>query len=321
MRRLVTSELIADVRSLTDEENTVSVKDVQDIIPALNRAQDIASNILARHYESPLLTYTLVNLTPDVQEYDIPSDAFEQRLEKVEIKVNSFFTEVERLSYRDITYYESSLKTSYPYYYSVIGTKYRLLPNINAAYPLRIWYLKDPDPLVMEQGRITAINQNSNYLVVDSIGEDLTTDSSELNSFVNIIDGNTGAVRVSLQIQSIVGNKITFKSSPSRDEVLGKTISSAIPDAVTKDDYVCVVSGTCISLLKKPFSNYLIQLAVADITRKLGGNLDMELAIKKEMEELVTRSWVGREQTLKVKASSSNWAYSRRRPFITNSGN
>lgn len=321
MRRLVTSELIADVRSLTDEENIASVKDVEDIIPALNRAQDIAANILARHYESPLLKYTLVNIESGVQEYDIPEDAFEQRLEKVEIKINSFFTEIARLSYRDITYYESNLKVAYPYYYCIIGTKYRLLPNVNGAYPLRIWYLKDPEPLVLEQGRVTTINQVSNYLIVDSIGSDLTTDSSELNSFVNLIDGNTGEVRASLQIQSIVGNKITFKTSPTRTEVLNKEITGDIPDALQKDDYICTISGTCISLLKKPFNNYLIQLAVADITRKLGGNTEVELAIKSELEEIVTRSWVGREQTLSVKPKSSNWAYSRRRPFITNTGN
>lgn len=319
MRRLVTSELLSDVRSLVDETNSADVKDIEDILPALNRAQDIAANILSRQYESPLLVPLAVALTAGIQEYDIPENAFEQRLEKVEININGYFSEVPRISYRDITDFESRATVTYPFAYCVIGNKYRLLPNVNAAHPLRIWYLRDPEPLVLEQGRITRINSALNYIIVDALGEDITTDASELNSFVNLIDGSTGLVKGSLQVQSIAGNRITFKSTPSRDTVLGKTILGSLPSDLDQDDYLCTISGTCIPFFKKPVSNYIIQLAVADIVRKLGANTDVELRLKEELEDLVQRSWAGREQTLRVKQTNRNWARPKRR-FVTPTG-
>jgi hypothetical protein len=315
MRRLTVQTLIDEVRSMIDEDNTSSVDDALDILPALNRAQDYAGNILARQYESPMITHTTVGLIAGVNEYDIPEDAFEQRLEKVEVSINQLFYPVKRLDYQDITLYETPTKINVPYYYCVIGNKFRLLPTPSGTYSLRIWYLKDPDPLVKEQGRITILNTANNYLIVDSIGSDLTAEMDQLNSYVNIVDGQSGLIKASMQIQSIQGNKITFKSSPTRSTVLNKTISSSIPSTVEADDLICVLSGSCVPLFKKPNSNFLIQYAVAEITRKLGGPADIEKAVLKDLELQVERSWVGREVSQRVKKVSKNWAVPTRRYF------
>ena len=319
-RRLTTEDLVAEVRSMIDESNLVSVRDEEDIIPALNRGQDHAANILARHYEAPLLTYTTVQLTSGQQEYLIPEDALEQRLEKIEVKVNNLFYPVKRIDYRDATSYETSkITTNISYYYAVIGNKYRLIPAPSTTYPLRVWYLKDPEPLVKSQGRITLVKAQSNYIVVDAIGSDLTVSNSDLNCYANIIDGQTGEVKGTLQIANIQGNKITFKSvfGPNdRTTVLNKTISSDLSTiAVQEDDFICTIHGTCIPIFKKPFSNYLIQFAVAEMQRKLGGPADMELRVRQELEKIVERSWVGRETSLRVNRANRNWEVPPRRFF------
>lgn len=321
-RRLTTDDLIAEVRSLIDEANRANISDELDILPALNRAQDVAANILARHYESPLLTYKSLTLTQGQSEYPIPEDAFEQRLEKIEVYITSVYYPVKRIDYRDITLYETPTRTNVPYYYAVIGTKFRLLPSPTAVYPVRLWYLKDPETLVKPQGRITHINTQSNYLMLDSVGTEMTSQMDNLDSFVNIVDGQTGVIKGTLQVQSINGNRVTFKSQPSRISVLNKDISTSIGNlpngTAEQDDYVCLIHGSCIPVFKKPFANYLIQFAVAEIQRKLGGPADMELRVRDELEKIVERSWVGRENFLRVQKRNRNWQVPSRRYFNNN---
>lgn len=310
------NDMVSDVRSLLDEDNRESVKDDVDILPALNRAQDYAANILARHYESPMLRHTTISTTNGTKEYEIPEDAFEERLEKVEVEVNSLFYPVTRIDFRHLSLYETQGATSIPYYYAVIGDKFRILPTSNGTYKLRIWYLEDPLPMVLQQGRITSVNESGNYVLVDSAGDDLTTESDQLNSYVNVIDGHSGRRKASLQIKTIADDKITFKTIPIRNSVLNFDIDTDISSltdedgtsvSIEPDDYLCVIKGTCIPFFKKPFSNFMIQYAIAEIRRKLGGPADMELRVLKELEEQVERSWVGREQSIRITKRNDKW--------------
>ena len=166
----------------------------------------------------------------------------------------------------------------------------------------------------MPQGRVTLLNTAQNYLIVDSIGADLTTQSDQLNSYVNIINGQTGEIRVTLQIQSISDNKVTFRTAPSRATVLGKTVSGTlVASGLEADDYICVSSGICVPYYGKPTSNFLIQFSVAEIVRKLGGQSQDEENILKKFEEQIEKTWVGRQVDLRVKKKSNNWGVSTRR--------
>jgi hypothetical protein len=319
---ITVDDLIDNVRSMLDEDNRASVKDDEDILPALNRAQDYAANILSRHYESPMLAKKDVATINGQMEYEIPEDAFEQRLEKLEVRLNNIFYQMRRIDYRDISIFENKSSTSIPYYYVVIGNRYRIIPASNSIYPLRIWYLKDPAPLVKSQGRINIVNTSGNYVIVDNIGEDLTTEADNLNSYANIIDAQTGKRKATYQIKTINGNQITFKTSPTRTTVQNITIDTSMeaanlnvnttddegPDvSIEPDDFICVIKGACVPFFKKPFSNFLIQYAIAEIRRKLGGPAELEQRVLKELEEQVERSWVGREQSLRVKKRSDKW--------------
>lgn len=305
-RRITTTNLLAEVRSLLDEYNTEQVRDEQDILPALNRAQDAAANVLARHYEEPLLTSTTITITSEQATegmIDIPEDAFEQRLEKIELFQNQVYLEIPRISYRDATDHEYPMNAALPSFYAVVGRKFRLYPQVQAGAKLRLWYLKDPEPLSIVQGRITSVDAVNRRLVLDAIGPDLTTEEDLLNSYINVTDGETGLVKGRFQIQSIVDRRLTLRSVPKRTTVLEKTILSEVDATLIKpDDIVTTIHGVGVPFLKKPLANFLISYAVADLkVNKLGGDATLIAQQVQMFSEQVERMWVGREQTRRVK--------------------
>lgn len=313
--------LVNEVRQQLDELNRDSVSTENDILPTLNRASDFASDILTRKYPEPLLKYTTLDLQAGVSEYDIPEDVFEDRILKLETTVpvgtgRANYIEIQRISYRDITNYESAAISSFPLYYCIIGRKIRIVPQPSGSYDARMWFIRNPEKLVMPQGRVTMINSAQNYIIVDQAGSDLSTESDQLQSYINVIDGQSGEIKGTLQIQSIAENKITFRTVPSslRPTVYNRTIDTSLQDInIQPDDYICAVDGICVPYFGRPTSNFLIQYAVAEITRKLGGAADTEENILKKFEQQVERTWAGRQQELRVKKKSNVWGTNTRR--------
>jgi len=307
-RSRTTKDLVQDVRSLLDEDNTAALDDLRDIVPALNRGLSKAFSVLARHYPEPLLTYTTLSPESGQAEYDIPEDAFEDRVEKIETVSNNLFYPVRRVDFRDLTNFETSGTTNTPMVWASLGRSFRVAPKPTGTYQFRVWYLKEPPNLGIEQGRITLLRAESNYVVVDLPSETLESAIDSNNAYVSIVDKDTGVIKSSHQIQNIVGNRILFSSSPSKSSVHGEAISGTISPKVEVDDYVCLAGQSCISPLRNPLANYIVQFAVAELIRKLGGESDMEQRVLKEMERDVEKQWAGRETTLRVKSSSKHWA-------------
>ena len=313
-QRIVVDDLVAEVRSMTDEDNVESVSDTDDILPALNRAQNYAVDILARRYKEPLLATASIDVSSGVDSYTIPEDALEQRLLTVEVNQNGIYTQLLYVDFQDISRYEvSTSRVAVPIYYTVIGNQLKVVPTPTGTYDFRVWYLKDPMPLVTQQGRINLVNTTTHYVIVDSVGGDLSSVADNLESFVNIIDGASGVRKATLQIQSIVGTKITFKTVPTRTSVLDLTVDTTTATLLTgltiqQDDYVCLSSGACVPFLKKPLSNFLVQYAVAEITRKLQGNAGLEEQVLQKFEKQVEKSWVERPNGLRIKKRNGNWS-------------
>lgn len=321
--------LVDEVRAQLDENNQDSVDDNVDILPTLNRAQDYAFDILARKYAEPILKYKTLVLLNGIAEYDISQDVFEDRVLKIEIMVpaaipvsptvGATYREIQRVTYRDISNYESASKTNVPYYYAIYGRKIRFLPTPTGTYNARLWFLRDPEKLVPPQGRVTIMNSTSNYCILDQAGSLLSTEADQLESYVNWIDGQTGDIKGTLQIQSIQGNKVTFRTVPARATVLTRSVVGGIAQcnntdfAPAVDDYIAPIDGTCVPYYGRPTCNFLIQYAVAEIVRKLGGASDQEQQVLQKFEQQVERTWVGREQQLRIKKRSQNWGVPTRR--------
>lgn len=325
--RILTDDLISQVRAQLAEENQESITDDNDILPALNRAQDYGFDIFARWYPDPLLKHVNVQLQQGTNEYSIPPDAFEARLEKIEVVINGLFYPVQKINYTDISMYETALSTSIPLYWAMVGMKYRVFPNPLSTYPLRIWYLTDPLKLVKNQGRINIINSTSNYIIVDQIGANLTTETDQLNSYINIVDGDSGVRKATYQIQNIAGNKITLKTVPTRTTVLDIPIDTSLttltsPNTVINaDDYVSIIGGTCVPFMKKPMSNFMVQYAVAELRRKLGeSDANLEEQVLAKFEKEVVEQWAGRANTLRVANRSNNWPMPNTRRLVITQG-
>lgn len=314
--------LVSDVRSMLDEQNRDSVDTENDILPALNRGQDYAFDIYARKYVEPILRHHDMQLQSGVQEYAIPEDVFEDRILKIEVRVptggvGSTFAEVQQISYRDLANYESISNTNIPLYYAIYGRKIRFVAPPTGVYPIRIWSLRNPEKLVLSQGRITNINTASNYLIVDSAGSTLTTEADKLGSYVNVVDGQTGEIKGTLQIQSLnSNNRLVFRTVPQRTPVLNREVTGDLSSiAVELDDYIANIEGTCVPYFSRPTSNFLVQFAVAEITRKLGGSADMEQRVLDKFERQIEKSFANRPQTLRVTKRSRIWGVPTRRWF------
>lgn len=309
MRSITTRGLLAQIRSLLDENNEAEISDELDLMPALNRAFDDAMDILARKYPDALIQPLTVPIVPGQALYDIPEDAYQERLEKVEAFVNGFYTEIKRIAYNDITAYDVP-SSGTPYYYAVMGTQYKLAPpprNING---IRIWYIPERGPMVPEYGRISSVNTEGNYVVVTDIQDptQVSNGIDDLSSFVNVVDNRSGMIKATLQIQTVGTSKLTFKTVPTRTTVQGRTVLGALPATVERDDYICPVDGTCIPPMRSPLANFLISYTVADIKAiKLDGDPQVVLKMLDKFEQRVERTWVRREQELRVGKASRIW--------------
>lgn len=302
--------LVDEIRAQVDEQNIDSVDTTRDILPTLNRGQDYAMNILARKYPDPFITSQTITLSSSDNTYELPEDCFEDRIMKVVISISGVQQEVRRVSFYDAWKWTSTNnRVPIPVAYYIQGRNIVFVPGSGGQYPAIIYYIKQSEELVLPQGRVTVINQASNYVIVDGLGDDLTSESDQLNSYVNIVDSQSGIIKWSGQIQNIDGDRITFRSSPQRTTVLGRTIQTALPlpaadIQVELDDTLCVVKGSAVPYFQQPMANFLIQFTVAEIIRKLGGDAATEETILKKFESQVSEIWQGRENT-KVKQNRS----------------
>jgi hypothetical protein len=301
--------LITQVRYQLDELNEASVSDEQDIIPSLSRGHDYACSLLARFYEAPLIVSKNITTTSSI-DYPIPPDAFEQRIEHVELLQNQdYYRHLTSVDFRQSTYLEGIAGGAHPTHWAIIGPNLRLLPRPAAGLTVRVWYSKDPGSLVKEQGRIRQTpTTDQAYLILDEVGPDISEDTLSYSSFFNVVDAATGRVKCTLQVGYVENSRIYFKTNPTYSEVEGRAVSSTLNDlGITAGDYVCSYSGICVPVLQKPLSNFLIQFAVAEITRSLGGDAPTEEAVLKKFEEQVKKTWAGRNKTLRVQRTNSFW--------------
>lgn len=321
MRLITVDDLIAHVRSRIDLTSNEGIGDTDDILPALNRGQKFAADILAKHYPEPLLKRESVSFVNGQDLYDIPKTAFEDRLLLVEVKRSGRWRELKRISYRENSDYDwdDDDLTSYPEHYSIEGRKYRILPGLNGISELRIWYMEQPEEYVVQQGRITAIDTANNRVTLDAIGTGLSTDSESLAAYVNVIDHLTGEIKATLQLTTTDSTTklVTFKSTPTRTTVLGRSVSSNIASltdddgqtvSISVDDYLCTVFGTCVPQFKDPMSNFVIEYATAEMKDKLQREgQELSRQVLKGFEQQVRRTWAARETSIRIQRRNPTW--------------
>jgi hypothetical protein len=301
--------LVAEVREQLDETNTSSVSDTK-ILNALNRGNDYVWDIYARRYPEPLLREDTLELESGTTEYDLPEDIFEDRLLKVEISTTNQPTEVDIISFSDAGKWRSTSPTPAPNKCYLRGRKLVFCQPPTGTYDALLYVLRDAEQLVLPQGRITTVSVADDYIIVDELGDSLTTSSDQLGSYVNLVDGNTGLIKCTLQISAIntTTRRVTFRSSPIRSTVLGRTVVGEIPTTVEQDDYICSILGTCVPYFARPTSNFLVEFATESITRGLQGAAAEQAEVLKRFEDQIKSAHSRRPGTLRIKQKNRAWS-------------
>ena len=301
------SDLIVRVREKTDEENTTTVAD-STIIRSLNEAQRNLVRIAARQYDQIFITNT--TLTSDSDGFaTIPEDAFDRRLEFLEIEVGQGITrKLLREKPGRVPDYRTSTSFQYPYAYTTTQNKIQLLPAPSGPITITAWYTKRPGSLGTSQGRILSIG--SSTLVVDAVGSSIGTGVDDLSAFVTVVDSTTGLPKGSYQLASVdsTTNTLTIKeSSLDRTAVAGNTLSTTLDSTIEQDDYVCVVGTTAVLELLSDYSDYIIQSAVVDIRRGLREETNPDYSYLKDLERELETLWSGRDLDARVTRRNPHW--------------
>ena len=128
-------EMIDQVRDAIDEDSTATISD-SDILESLNRAQDFAADILARHYKDPLLTYTTIDTVNAQYEYDLPEGIFEDRIAFIEVLVpssNNHTYPMDKIQPTEAYKWETNTAVAIPTKYLIHGRTLRL-PTPSSVY-------------------------------------------------------------------------------------------------------------------------------------------------------------------------------------------
>lgn len=309
---LTTTELIEEVRNLIDESSDSDIKD-SHILASLNRAMTSGYNTMAKVFPDPLMTY--IDTTVDsTGKLDLPEGIFEDRVLHIDHMYSNVWRRLTPETYSGLHNFTNGGTSSWPEVWAVVGREILFKPTTSAGVSVRIWYVKTPEKLVEPQGRITRIG--SDYFVVDSYSEGLSTDADELNSYFNIIGFNKGDVKWSGQVKTITGDKIQHKSTVTRSTVLNQTIGtdqSTATTAIRQDDYICEVGGTCVPYMPSLLENFVMQSAVVDMLDRLGHESDMARQTLSYYYKKLEKQWQGRVARTKVHLTSGQWANNRNR--------
>jgi hypothetical protein len=279
----------------------------------LNRSQDEAAQLLARHYVEPILTYTDVTLTA-LQDYELPEDCFEERVLKVEYIAGNHIAPypLQRIDFEsdEASSYSNAAACQGPEAWMQIGTirSVRVFPVPTGGGVLRMWYAKKPDDLVMSQGRIKSV-VNATTIELDVLGDEITADQDEDGSHLCIIDGQTGVIKHVLEVAYLpptAPTTVRFSLAPIATQIEGIPVV-AVPDLTLADyvgDYVCLAPFTCIPTIRNPVLNYIKSYAIALVQTNLGAEHEVAYQALKEMEKFVTSMDSGKETHHKVKMRS-----------------
>lgn len=315
LNRYLVDSIIEEVRLICGEDNRSGSISDELVLRLLNSAQEEAAQLLARKYPEPLLTYTDIPLTSEI-DYDIPEDAFEERVLKCEVIQGNNVAPwpVLRVDYNDdlLAGYSEEQVSSTPEVWFQIGStrSIRVLPKPQPGYTLRMWYAKKPDDLVVSQGKIKALT-NATTIQLDEIGEDITNDQDQDGSHLSVIDGQTGIRKAVLRVASTnsTANTVTFAStiaSGTVTEIEGITID--VPDFTTQKiaigDYVCIAPYTCLPSIRVPLVRYIVQYAIALVQVNLGAEHQVAFQALQKMQQFVEGMDTGKQNIKRVHMKS-----------------
>lgn len=174
---------------------------------------------------------------------------------------------------------------------------------------------------------ITETKEVLDYIVVSGFdnSEITPSDSYLKSSYFNIVDAQTGLIKVSLQaaptsqIDEVTGHFKLYPMEPYKQKVLNRPITGPttleIDDlGFEDDDQICSTYGSSVLELDTILENFVIQYAVTEIRRSLG-NQDMvsEVQILSQFEKDIRRANLNRDNSRRIQFKTSTFVKGRYR--------
>ena len=174
---------------------------------------------------------------------------------------------------------------------------------------------------------IKNLGQFLDYILVSDFDPEQVTveDSYSKASYFNIIDAQTGLVKVSLQASPISGkDEVTgqfklYPMEPYKQKVLNRPITSPsvleLSDlGFEEDDQICSTYGSSVLEIDTILENFVIQYAVTEIRRSLG-NQDMvsEVQVLSQFEKDIRRAHLNRDSSRRIQFKTSTFVKGRYR--------
>lgn len=174
---------------------------------------------------------------------------------------------------------------------------------------------------------ITETKEVLDYLLISDFNSEeiKKEDSYKKESYFNIVDSQTGLIKVSLQASpiseddSVTGQYKLYPMEPYKQRVLNRPITSPsvleLDDlGFEEDDQICSTYGSSVLEIDTILENFVIQYAVTEIRRSLG-NQDMvsEVQLLAQFEKDIRRAHLNRDSSRRIQFKTSTFVKGRYR--------
>lgn len=312
------SNILDELRAAVEEENSVQIQDDYNLLPILNRAHRKAYEILTQAYPEPLLDYR--DIAVSTREFNLPENIYQDKLHKLYWidSTGKKLGECSKAGVHQFSDEDSVGELGWPSSYVIFGRKIRFSADPSST--LRMWYMNELERLNEPIATIDGVT-GTDTLQISELDASYNFTGGRTSSYVNIVDGQTGLIKATVQVRSSSTDTIVIRSSPDRTLVLNRDISSdltALTDSkgdvitVNADDYVCDIKGVCVLPYWDLVADFMTQYSIAELKRELGYAYDVDqqlvTAFKVDMRKAAL---AGRDAPFVIRRRNAIWNTSR----------
>ena len=316
-RGLTISDMLDELRAAVEEENSVQIKDDYNLLPILNRAHSKAFEILTRTYPEPLLTKT--DIVVNTKELVLPENVYQDKIH-LAYWIDDTGRKIAQCNKSGLQAFSDAdgNDNGYPSSYVIMQRKLRF--SGEPAGTLRIWHMRELDRLVEPIATIDEV-PDATHLSIADLDPTYSLTAGRHSSYLNIVDGQTGLIKGTIQVKQITTDEIEIRSTPDRSAVLNRDISNDLATIVddegavvtiSADDYLCEIRGTCVLPYWDLVHDFIIQYGIAELKRELGYAYDVDQQLVSAFRSDMTKAAVAnRDAPMTIRRRNAIWNQSR----------
>lgn len=308
-------DMIDQLRSVIEEENTAQIKDDRDLLPLINNAHKKAFEILAQIYPEPIMTFQTFDVSSQV--WTLPENIYQDKvILMVWVDGNDMrIVECKKSSPMKFIEKQQNVCAGYPTSYIVAGRKIKFSSPPPAG-RLTVFYLTELNTLVRPIAVIDEL-EGTDKLYFSELDAEYSPSADRLDGYLNVIDGQTGLIKASVQVKTLGTDYIEIREIPDRTRVLNRNISTNLTTLVDDfgealtieaDDYLCAITGTCVIPYMSMVESYIRQDCIAALKRNQGFAYDVDQQLvaqfRSDMQKAANSS---RDNPITIRRRNSCW--------------